>query len=70
MRKAEEAMRAAQSTPQVFLNAGGGAAVGGRTGQLRPYSHFLHIVLSVLTLGFWIPVWILMYLVRNRSVYF
>ena len=68
MRKAEEAMRASQSTPQVFMNAGGGA-VGG-TGQLRPFGHLLHIVLTVVTFGVWFPVWILVYIFRNRSVYF
>ena len=72
MRKAEEAMRAAQSTPQVFMNAGGGgaAAAGGGFQQLRPFSHLIHIILSVVTAGLWIPVWILIYVFRNRSVYF
>jgi hypothetical protein len=73
MRKAEEAMRASQTTPQVFMNAGGGgaaAAAGGGFQQLRPFGHLIHIILSVITAGFWIPVWILMYAFRNKSVYF
>jgi hypothetical protein len=71
MRKAEEAMRVSQnSTPQVFMNAGGGAASGNGQMQLRPWSHGLHIILTILTLGFWIPVWIILYLARNKSVYF
>lgn len=70
MRKAEEAMRHSDRQPNVFMNAGGGAAaaaVGGR--QLRPFKHFMHIILSVVTAGIWIPVWLLMYIFRNRSVY-
>jgi hypothetical protein len=72
MRKAEEAMRVSQNTtPQVFMNAGGGGGAGthGQM-QLRPYGHGLHIVLTILTLGFWIPIWVILYLARNKSVYF
>src|SRR5438309_8069200 len=76
MRKAEEAMRVASSQPQqVFMNAGGGggaaaAVAAGPAYQLRPFNHLLHLVLSVVTAGFWVPVWILLYLFRNRQVYF
>ncbi|MGZ8363655.1 MAG: hypothetical protein ACXW3D_07105 [Caulobacteraceae bacterium] len=77
LRKAEEAMRHAQATPHVFMNAGGGgataaAASSGSGGfqQLRPWGHLGHIIMSVLTLGWWLPVWLILYLCRNRAVYF
>lgn len=63
----------------VFMNAGGGAssssssaaASGGATEpQLRPYRHWLHLLLTVLTAGLWLPVWILLYLFRNKRVYY
>jgi len=76
LRKAEEAMRHAERQPNVFMNAGGGGAAASSSSssgsggqQLRPFNHFLHIVLSVITAGIWVPVWILLYIFRNRSVY-
>jgi hypothetical protein len=73
MRKAEEALRASaaptQVAPQVFMNAGG-AAAGGGFQQLRPWGHGGHIIMSILTLGFWVPVWLLLFVIRNRSIYF
>lgn len=63
----------------VFMNADGGAssssssaaASGGATEpQLRPYSHWWHLLLTVLTAGLWLPVWILLYLFRNKRVYY
>jgi hypothetical protein len=77
MRKAEEAMRMANGQPQqVFMNAGGGGGAAAAAAAptmiypLRPFNHLLHLILSVLTAGFWIPIWVLLYLVRNRSVYY
>lgn len=75
MRKAEEALRAANTQAPVYMNAGGGggaAAVSAGVGaiQLRPWGHGWHILLSVVTIGWWIPVWILLYVFRNKSVYF
>jgi hypothetical protein len=71
MRKAEEAMRVASSSSNVYMNAGGGAtaATGGGI-QLRPFNHLIHIILSILTAGLWIPVWLLVYIFRNKAVYF
>ena len=37
---------------------------------LRPFPHFLHTVATVLTLGLWLPVWLLHYLFRNRRYYY
>jgi hypothetical protein len=80
MRKAEEAMRMAEShQQQVFMNAGGGGGAAAATAQattptviypLRPFNHLLHLILSVLTAGFWVPIWILLYVLRNRSIYY
>lgn len=70
MRKAEEAMRASERSSHVYMNAGGGAVTSGGMQQLRPFNHLLHIILSVITLGWWIPVYVLLYVVRNKSVYF
>jgi Uncharacterised protein family UPF0547 len=73
MRKAEEALRATkhqpQAAPQVFMNAGGGASGAGFQ-QLRPWGHGIHIIMSFLTLGMWIPLWLLLYVLRNRAIYF
>jgi hypothetical protein len=68
MRKAEEAMRHSERSPHVFMNAGGAASASGGQ-QLRPFNHFLHIVLSIFTAGFWVPIWLLLYIFRNRSIY-
>lgn len=67
-----EALKNKQESPNVFMNAGGGggaAAVGNST-SLRPFKHWLHIILSIITIGWWIPVYILLYLFRNKNVYF
>jgi predicted RNA-binding Zn-ribbon protein involved in translation (DUF1610 family) len=77
MRKAEEAMRVANTHPsQVFMNAGGGGGAAAAASAaatpvyaLRPFNHLLHFIVSVLTGGLWVPFWILMYVSRNRSVY-
>lgn len=70
LRKAEEALRHTErQQPNVYMNAGGGAAAAGSGQQLRHFKHFMHIIVSVFTLGLWVPVWLLMYLFRNRSVY-
>jgi hypothetical protein len=70
MRKAEEALRASERASHVYMNAGGGAAVSGGFQQLRPFNHLLHVILCVFTLGWWIPVYLLLYIFRNKSVYF
>ncbi|HEV7658575.1 MAG TPA: hypothetical protein VGO55_01895 [Allosphingosinicella sp.] len=53
------------------MNAGGGAAASGGGGTLlRPFNHLLHLCLTVITLGLWFPVWILLYVVRNKNYYY
>lgn len=68
MRRADEALRAAKTQAPVYMNAGGGG--GYAQPQLRPWGHVGHIIMTFLTVGFWIPVWIILYLFRNKSVYF
>lgn len=67
-----QALKNKQDQPNVFMNAGGGggaAAVGGSGLTLKPFKHWLHIVLSILTIGWWIPVYVLLYLFRNKNLY-
>lgn len=35
----------------------------------RPFKHFWHIVLTLMTGGGWFPIWMLLYICRNRRVY-
>lgn len=79
LRKAEEALRATNKPTQVFMNAGGGAssaaaaaaaATTASAPRLRAYGHGIHIILSIITVGFWVPFWIFFYLIRNKSVYY
>lgn len=62
-----ENLKREKSSPHVFMNAGG-AATGGQ--QLRRFRHWLHIILSILSGGLWIPVYIILFLARNKNVYF
>ncbi len=66
LRAAEEAKRGqANAAPMVFMNAGGGAAAP----EKRRFPHLLHFILTVLTMGGWLVIWILHYLFRNKSLY-
>lgn len=69
MRKAEEALRIADrpAPQQVFMNGGASGVYGP---QLRPFGHGLHIFLTFITAGAWLPVWLIVYILRNRAVYF
>ena len=69
LRKAEEAMQASQKSQNVFMNAGGGGGGGGAQ-SLRPFKHLLHIILSILSAGLWVPAYILLYLFRNKNTYY
>jgi hypothetical protein len=61
--------------PMVFMNAGGGgassssAAASSSGGSpypqtivhvVRPFPHGVHLLLTILTCGFWLPIWILL----------
>jgi len=75
LRRAEEALRASERSPHVYMNAGGGggaavSSANGANSALRPFNHLLHILLSVITLGWWLPVYLLLYLLRNKNYYY
>lgn len=69
LRAAEEAKRASEKSPMVFMNAGGGAsaaAAASGAGAGRGFPHTLHAVLTFFTCGLWLPVWVIHYLVSGR----
>ncbi|UDL87309.1 hypothetical protein LGH82_19160 [Mesorhizobium sp. PAMC28654] len=68
-----EYLKSQKHAPQVFMNAGGGAAAAAAAsgaGTLRRFRHWLHILLVIVTGGLWIPVYVLMYLFRNKRYYY
>ena len=71
MREIELLKSQKSSTPNVFMNAGGGGggAVGAGGYQLHGFRHWLHILLTIITGGLWFPVYVLLYLFRNKNYY-
>ncbi|CAH1664628.1 MULTISPECIES: hypothetical protein [unclassified Chelatococcus] len=71
-----EMLKKQQGGSQVFMNAGGGgaaaaaSAVVGYAGPIKRFPHWLHIILSILTGGLWLPVYLLLYVFRNKRYYF
>lgn len=73
-----ELLKSQKNNPQVFMNAGGASASsasaasastgGGDT--LRKFPHVFHIIMSLLTGLLWLPVYILMYVFRNKRYYY
>lgn len=63
-----EALKKEKSSPQVFMNAGGGAS-SSSSPALRSFRHVLHIILTLITGGLWLPVYLLLYFFRNKNVY-
>jgi len=68
LRKAEEAMRSLDRPSTVYMNAGGGFMPFQQ--QLRPYNHGFHLIVSFFTAGFWLPFWLILYLMRDRTIYY
>lgn len=76
LRVAEEARRMAdKQNPMVFMNAGGGgASASSSSGGNGPsviivknaFPHMLHLILTILTVGLWAPIWIIHYLISGR----
>lgn len=64
-----ELLKTRTNQPQVFMNAGGGAAAG-YAGPVKRFPHWIHIILCILSGGLWIPGYFLMYLFRNRRYYY
>lgn len=70
-----EMLKRHQNSPQVFMNAGGASAAAaasssGETGSLRRFPHWIHIILTLITGLFWLPVYILLYVFRNKRYYY
>lgn len=66
-----EALKKEKSSPNVFMNAGGGGGSSSASGpSLRPFKHWLHIIISIFTGGLWLPFYVLLFLMRNKSVYY
>jgi hypothetical protein len=63
-----------RETQNVFMNAGGAAASSSSSSSghagLRSFNHVLHIFLCVFTGGMWLPVYLLIYFLRNKSIYY
>ena len=71
LRAAEEAKR----TAELASRGGGSSAVASTTvvapttviNQRKSFPHFLHLVLTVVTCGFWFPIWLIHYLIWTTS---
>lgn len=68
LRAAEEAKRSQSHQPMVFMNSAAAASTA-IVSQKRGFPHLLHLVLTVCTGGLWFPIWILLYIFRNRNTY-
>lgn len=66
LRAAEEAKRTQVNQPMVFMNAGGGAAV---VEKKKRFPFLIHLLLTLLTGGFWGIIWALHYLFRDKNYY-
>lgn len=68
-----ELLKSQRNRPQVFMNAGGGAAAAaaatGAGGPVKRFPHWFHIILVILSGGLWLPIYLLMYLFRNKRYY-
>jgi hypothetical protein len=63
LRRVDETARTAGPS-NVYMNA----AVA--TSHRHPFPHGAHILVSFLTLGLWLPIYLLLFLVRNRAAYY
>lgn len=61
------AKQAAPQAPAVYMNAGGGgaAATSVAVAERPKVNHALHIVLTVLSAGLWLPVYLIILLSRS-----
>ncbi|WP_027052809.1 hypothetical protein [Mesorhizobium erdmanii] len=69
-----ELLKSQRNSPQVFMNAGGGAAAAavatGVGGPVKRFPHWFHILLTIVSGGLWLPVYLLMYWFRNKRYYY
>jgi hypothetical protein len=61
-------------SPNVFMNSSSASAsssvVGSGVHGLRSFNHLLHIVLTFLTGGLWLLVYVPLFIFRNKSIYY
>ena len=72
LRMAEDANSASSQHPNVFMNAGGGgggASPGYGAAARGNFPHWIHLVITLVTWGVWLPGWILMYIFRDKNRY-
>jgi hypothetical protein len=62
-------LRNNQSPSQIIVNSAASASATLPALQKIHYQHFFHFILSVITCGFWIPIWFLCWFGRDRNVY-
>ena len=62
-----ENLKKQNSNPSVFMNS---AASNAGPWAMRSFNHGLHVILSVLTGGFWLLVYIPLYIFRDKKVYY
>ncbi len=73
----EDSKSAQSSAPNVFMNSGAASSSsasssnnnGGNPYYKASFSHGWHIVASIFTAGLWVPIWIFMYLFRDKNTY-
>lgn len=72
-----EFLKSQKPASQVFMTGGGAsssssasaAAASGPGYYLRRYPFWRHLILTLLTGGLWLPIWILLYVFRNKRYY-
>lgn len=74
-----EMLKWQRNNSNVYMNSGGAAASSSSSssssssGDLAPlnkFPHWMHILLSIFTGGLWLPIYILMYIFRNKRHYY
>jgi uncharacterized membrane protein YvbJ len=61
--------------PAMRLNDAGNHAKETREPNLiaptkKPFRNGVHVFISIITAGFWVPIWALLYFARDRNVYY
>jgi hypothetical protein len=65
------ALRAAEEARRHARGSGGGAAAASTTvvvhgGEPRPFPHGMHLLVTFLTCGLWLPIWIILALCHQE----
>lgn len=74
-----EMLKRHSGSPHVFMNAGGASASSssaasasssGSNDTLRRFPHWFHIIMTLISGFLWLPIYILMYIFRNKRYYY